>query len=62
LLNKIDDFPYLIIFTYIEFHSDIKVGNTGNSVKYVPGIPNLDTIKIKANKKTFFIATLVEAR
>jgi hypothetical protein len=40
----------------------MKVGNTGNSVKYVPRTPILDKIKIKAIKKAFFIATLDEAR
>ena len=40
----------------------MKVGNTGNSVKYGPRTPSMDNIKIKAIKKSFVIATLAAAR
>ena len=51
-----------MIFPCVEFHSDMKVGNTGNSVKYAPRTPSVDNIKIKAIKKSFVIATLTTAR
>ena len=62
MLNKIDDLPSSIIFPCIEFHSDMKFGNIGNSVKYVPRTPSVDNIKIKAIKKSFVIATIAAAR
>ena len=51
-----------MIFPYVEFHSDMKVRNTGDSVKYAPRTPNVDNIKIKAIKKSFVITTLATAR
>ena len=40
----------------------MKVGNTGNSVKYAPRTPSVDNIKIKAIKKSFVVATIAAAR
>ena len=51
-----------MIFPCVEFHFDIKVGNTGNSFKYAPRTPNVDNRKIKAIKKSFMIATFATAR
>ena len=62
MLNKIDDFPSSMIFPCVEFHSDMKVGNTGDSVKYAPRTPNVDNIKIKAIKKSLVMATVADAR
>ncbi len=51
-----------MIFPCVEFHSDMKVGNAGSSVKYVPRTPSVDNIKIKAIKKSFVVATIAAAR